>query len=169
MLSFQFHPANTGVFIPMILVLVNARLETRAALFHPGRRFAAVCFDQALNIAKALAFGNHPRLSENSGGQLRNCRRPPSKSLIYPSHTSTLPESPDRRMIVTQNTYYQGPCKEEYKKSEREKSPPQRGVGGITKGQAVTYTLSDGKQIQKVTEVVTGTGSVVRAVSFLHR
>lgn len=45
----------------------------------------------------------------------------------------------------------------------------QRGVGGITKGQAVTHTLSDGMKIQKVTEVVTGTGSVVRAVSFLHR
>ncbi len=45
----------------------------------------------------------------------------------------------------------------------------QRGVGGVTKGQAVTYTLTDGKKIQKVTEVVTGTGSVVRAVSFLHR
>jgi hypothetical protein len=45
----------------------------------------------------------------------------------------------------------------------------QRGVGGITKGSAVTYTLSDGKQIQKVTDVVTGTGSVVRAVSFQHR
>jgi hypothetical protein len=28
---------------------------------------------------------------------------------------------------------------------------------GITKGQTVTYTLSDGKKIQKVTEVVTGT------------
>ena len=42
-------------------------------------------------------------------------------------------------------------------------------VRGITKGQAVTYTLSDGKKIQKVTEVVTGTESVVRAVSFLHR
>jgi hypothetical protein len=40
------------------------------------------------------------------------------------------------------------------------------GMGGITKGQAVTYTLSDGKKIQKVTDVVTGTGSVVRAVSF---
>src|SRR5262245_61737566 len=45
----------------------------------------------------------------------------------------------------------------------------QRGVGGITKGQTVIYTLSDGKKIQKVTEVVTGTESVVRAVSFLHR
>jgi hypothetical protein len=45
----------------------------------------------------------------------------------------------------------------------------QRGVGGITKGQAVTYMLSDGKKIQKVTDVVTGTRSVVRAVSFLHR
>ena len=78
----------------------------------------------------------------------------------------------------------------------------QRGVGGITKGQAVTYTLSEpstgdpvlaadfcsgfrptgvlegatglpvglhGTKIQKVTDVVTGTGSVVRAVSFQHR
>lgn len=45
----------------------------------------------------------------------------------------------------------------------------QRGVGGITKGQAVTYALSDGKKIQKVTEVVAGTSSVVRAVSFDHR
>ena len=45
----------------------------------------------------------------------------------------------------------------------------QRGVGGVTKGQAVTYTLTDGKKIQKVTEVVTGTGSVVRAVSFHHK
>jgi CHAT domain-containing protein len=45
----------------------------------------------------------------------------------------------------------------------------QRGVGGITQGQTVTYTLSDGKKIQKVTDVVTGTGSVVRAVSFQHR
>jgi class 3 adenylate cyclase/CHAT domain-containing protein len=45
----------------------------------------------------------------------------------------------------------------------------QRGVGGVTKGQAVTYMLSDGKRIQKVTEVVTGTGSVVRAVSFHHK
>ena len=33
-----------------------------------------------------------------------------------------------------------------------------RGVGGITKGQAVTYTLSDGKKNQKVTDVVTGQG-----------
>jgi hypothetical protein len=30
-----------------------------------------------------------------------------------------------------------------------------RGERGITKGQAVTYTLSDGKKIQKVTDVVT--------------
>ena len=45
----------------------------------------------------------------------------------------------------------------------------QHGVGGIVKGQSVTYTVSDGKKIQKVTEVVTGTGSVVRAMSFHHR
>ena len=45
----------------------------------------------------------------------------------------------------------------------------QRGVGGIVKGNSVIYTLSDGKKIQNVTDVVTGTGSVVRAVSFQHR
>jgi hypothetical protein len=45
----------------------------------------------------------------------------------------------------------------------------QRGVGGIVKGRTVIYSLSDGKKIQKVTDVVTGTGSVVRAVSFQHR
>jgi len=45
----------------------------------------------------------------------------------------------------------------------------QRGVGGVVKGNLVTYTPSDGKKIQKVTDVVTGTGSAVRAASFLHR
>lgn len=45
----------------------------------------------------------------------------------------------------------------------------QRGVGGITKGQTVTYSLSDGKRIQKITDVVSGTGSIVRAISFYHR
>jgi|SoiMethySBSTD1v2_1073268.scaffolds.fasta_scaffold890704_2 hypothetical protein len=42
------------------------------------------------------------------------------------------------------------------------------GVGRITKGKAVTYTLSGGKKVEKVTDVVTGMGSVVKAVSF-HR
>jgi len=56
-------------------------------------------------------------------------------------------------------------CGREYNKREREESPPQRGAGDITKGRSVTYTLSDGKKIQKVTDVVTGTESVVRAVS----
>jgi hypothetical protein len=45
----------------------------------------------------------------------------------------------------------------------------QRRVCGIVKGNSATYMLSDGKKIQKVTDVVTGTGSVVRAVSFQHR
>ena len=45
----------------------------------------------------------------------------------------------------------------------------QRGLAVVAKGSAVTYSLSDGKKIQKVTDVVTGTGSVVRAVSFHHR
>ena len=45
----------------------------------------------------------------------------------------------------------------------------QRGVGLVIKGATVTYMLSDGKKIQNVTDLVTGTGSVVRAVSFQHR
>lgn len=45
----------------------------------------------------------------------------------------------------------------------------QRGLAVVAKGSPVVYALSDGKKIQKVTEVVTGTGSVVRAVSFQHR
>jgi CHAT domain-containing protein len=45
----------------------------------------------------------------------------------------------------------------------------QRGVGGITKGQVVTYRLTGGKKINKVTEVVSGTGVAVRTVSFRHK
>ncbi len=45
----------------------------------------------------------------------------------------------------------------------------QRGLAVVDKGPAATFALSDGKTIQRVTEVVTGTGSVVRAVSFQHR
>ncbi len=42
-------------------------------------------------------------------------------------------------------------------------------VGGITKGKSVTHTLSDGKEIQKVTDVITGTGSMLPAVRFQYR
>ena len=45
----------------------------------------------------------------------------------------------------------------------------ERGVGGVTKGKAVSYALSDGRNIQKVTELVTGAGAAVRAVSFQHK
>jgi len=57
----------------------------------------------------------------------------------------------------------------EYNKFAKEESGHAAGVAGITKRPSVTYTLNDGKKIQKVTDVVTGTGSVVRAVSFQHR
>ena len=43
----------------------------------------------------------------------------------------------------------------------KEKIFLQRGVGGITNGQADTYIPSDGKKIQKVTDLVTRTGSAV--------
>jgi CHAT domain-containing protein len=45
----------------------------------------------------------------------------------------------------------------------------ERGVGGIAKGKTVSYPLSDGSMIQKVTDVVAGSGAVVRAISFEHR
>ena len=45
----------------------------------------------------------------------------------------------------------------------------QGSIGGITRGQSVIYTLSDGKKVQKVTDAVTRTGSVVQAVSFQRR
>ena len=45
----------------------------------------------------------------------------------------------------------------------------ERSVGGVAKGKTVSYPLSDGRMIQKVTEIVAGTGSVVRAVSFEHK
>lgn len=45
----------------------------------------------------------------------------------------------------------------------------ERGAGGIAKGKTVSYPLSDGSTIQKVTEVVAGSGAVVRAISFEHR
>jgi hypothetical protein len=44
----------------------------------------------------------------------------------------------------------------------------ERGVGGVTKGKAVSYPLSDGRRVNKVTEVVAGIGAAVRAVSFQH-
>ena len=102
---FYFDPANAGMFIPMILVLANAHPKARAALLYPGRRFATVCLDQALNIANALAFGNDPRLTENPGGQLRNGNRPLGKSGIYPSNISGAPGSPDRQIVDIQNNH----------------------------------------------------------------
>lgn len=112
----------------MILVLTNANSKPRAALLRPGRRFAAVCLDQASNIADALAFGNDPRLSENPGGQLRNCRHSFSELLTAWFYLS----------------------RREYNKCEREESLPQRGIGGITKGNVETYTLRNGRKNKKV-------------------
>jgi CHAT domain-containing protein len=45
----------------------------------------------------------------------------------------------------------------------------ERGVGGVAKGKTVSYALGDGRHIQKVTDVVAGTNSVVRAISFHHK
>ncbi len=44
----------------------------------------------------------------------------------------------------------------------------ERGVGGITEGKAKSFHLKGGKTIQNITEIVKGTGAVVRAVSFRH-
>jgi hypothetical protein len=45
----------------------------------------------------------------------------------------------------------------------------ERGVGGIAKGKAMSYSQSDGTLVKKVTEIVTSTGAVVRAISFRHQ
>jgi hypothetical protein len=45
----------------------------------------------------------------------------------------------------------------------------ERGVGGVAKGKTVNYPLSGGRRVEKVTEVVVGTGAVVRAISFEHK
>lgn len=44
----------------------------------------------------------------------------------------------------------------------------ERGVGGITQGKAKSFYLKNGKEIQKVTEIIKGKTSVVRAISFRH-
>jgi hypothetical protein len=45
----------------------------------------------------------------------------------------------------------------------------ERGVGGVATGKTVNYPLSDGRLVQKVTEIVAGSGAAVRAISFEHR
>jgi hypothetical protein len=90
----------------MILVLTDAHPKPRAALLYPARCFATVCLDQTPNFANASAFCNHPRLSENPGCQLRNCKRPLGKSLILPSDTSLHPSHLTVRWIGIQNNHY---------------------------------------------------------------
>jgi hypothetical protein len=128
----------------MILVLINAHLKPRAALLYPGRCFAAVSLDQTSNIADAPSFRNHPRLSENPRGQLRNWRGPLCN---FPSNTFVASESPDRQMIGSCKRHVLSLCGQGYIKCEREGSSSQRR--GITKGQAVTHTPSDANKIQK--------------------
>jgi hypothetical protein len=41
-----------------------------------------------------------------------------------------------------------------------------RRYGGIVEGKSVTFTVSDGKQLQSAIDVVTGTGLVFRVMSF---
>lgn len=43
-----------------------------------------------------------------------------------------------------------------------------RGIGRVTTGGKASFSLSDGKRIEKVTEVLKGRGAVVRKVSFNH-
>lgn len=77
----------------MILVLVNAQLETWATFLDPPRRFAAVSLHQASDIANALAFRNDPRLGDDPRGQLINSTSPFDKSPSYFSDNATAVES----------------------------------------------------------------------------
>ena len=58
---------------------------------------------------------------------------------------------------------------EEARKAEENLNVGTRGVGGVRPGAKVTTTTSDGKKIEKVSEVVTGKVKVVRKISFQHR
>jgi len=49
-----------------------------------------------------------------------------------------------------------------------EKTIQTRGIGRITEGKKASFSLSDGKRVEKVTEVVMGKGAVVRKLSFNH-
>jgi len=49
-----------------------------------------------------------------------------------------------------------------------EKSIQTRGIGRVTAGKKASFSLSNGKKIEKVTEVVMGKGDVIRKLSFNH-
>ena len=48
-------------------------------------------------------------------------------------------------------------------------APVTRGIGGIRKGRQKTVKLSDGRVVEQATDMLAGSGAVVRAVSFLHQ
>lgn len=58
---------------------------------------------------------------------------------------------------------------EEARKAEQNLIAGSRGIGGVRPGATVTVTTSDGKKIEKVSEVVTGKVKVVRKITFQHR
>jgi len=49
-----------------------------------------------------------------------------------------------------------------------EKTIHTRGIGRITEGKKASFSLSDGKRVEKVTDVVMGRGAVVRKLSLIH-
>lgn len=52
--------------------------------------------------------------------------------------------------------------------SALEKTIQARGIGRVTAGKKASFSLSDGKRVEKVTDVVKGKGAVVRKLSFNH-
>lgn len=45
----------------------------------------------------------------------------------------------------------------------------ERGIKGIDNGRMSRFVLSGGRQIQKASEIIKGTGAVVKTISFLHK
>lgn len=43
-----------------------------------------------------------------------------------------------------------------------------RGIGRVVKGSKVDFTLTGGKKVERVTELVTGKGALMRKISFKH-
>jgi len=61
------------------------------------------------------------------------------------------------------------PSEEPYGQGTQSPSGQERDIAGVRPGAKFSFTTSDGKKIEQVSEVVTGKAKVVRRISFQHR
>jgi hypothetical protein len=65
-LTLQFNTSNTGMFIPMVLLLMPTNLKAWAVLLNPPGTLATIRRNQALDVADAITLGNHTRLGNHA-------------------------------------------------------------------------------------------------------